>query len=253
MRKQSQWLVCSRPRTTPRLRLVCFPHAGGGASAFSRWGDMLKDEIEVWAVQMPGREVRLGERPLSRMQDAVAAIVEEISRCVAPPFALFGHSLGALTAFEVARDLRRRRLPEPCHLFASGARAPHLPDPDPPIHHLPDEEFLEQLCERYEGVPQDVLDDEELLQIVMVPLRADFEISETYRYETEPPLACSLTALGGEDDLVRREELEGWREQTQSGFQTAMYPGGHFFVQSHQQQVLQLVADTISKNLHVAK
>src|SRR5579883_2155511 len=141
----SPWRVCFKPNPQARLRLFCFPYAGGAASIYRLWPQLLPETIEVHAIQLPGREGRLLEPTYVRL----APIIDEVTQAIAPlldrPFALFGHSLGALLAFELARQLRRLQRPQPIHFFASARRAPQFADPDPPIHRLPDAEFLEEV------------------------------------------------------------------------------------------------------------
>jgi medium-chain acyl-[acyl-carrier-protein] hydrolase len=241
------WLVRPRPVDTPRWRLVGIPHAGAGASVFATWPDLLPPTIEVCAVQAPGRENRLGEVPYRRVRPLVGAIADALGPLFDAPYALFGHSLGALVSFELARELRRRGRPDPRHLFVSGRAAPHLPPRRPPIHALSDEAFRAQI-RRFAGTPDEILEHEELMQILLPGLRADFELVETYRYHDERPLECPVTALGGVDDpWVTRDELEAWRVHTSAGFRIAQWPGQHFYLQSERAGVLALVADTLSR------
>src|SRR5262245_10714091 len=135
---QSNWLFRFRRDAAPRLRLFCFPYAGGTASAFRGWHDAIPQPIEVCAVRLPGREARLAEPPFTSSETLVPAVADALEACLDVPYALFGHSMGAVAAFEVARELRRRARQPPVRLFLSGARAPERPNPDPPIGHLSD-------------------------------------------------------------------------------------------------------------------
>jgi medium-chain acyl-[acyl-carrier-protein] hydrolase len=145
------------------------------------------------------------------------------------PYAFFGHSMGSLVAFELAREMRRRGLPGPELLMVSGHRAPQRPDPEPPIHGLPEHEFLEEI-RQLNGTPEAVLKNPELLQLVIPVLRADFEVCETYAYEEETPLACPIAAFGGTEDAdVPREDVAAWSHQTTGPFTLRMFPGGHFY------------------------
>jgi len=244
-RRQSCWLVCPQPRPRARWRLFCFPHAGGGASVFHSWSRLLPEEVEVWSIQLPGRETRLRERPLTDIKDVVAALGREMPGRLDVPCAFFGHSLGAHVGFELARLLRRQKLGGPRHLFVSAAPAPQLPDPRAPIAHLPDKEFVEKLCRRYDGIPAEILGNAELMKILLKALRADVEISETYRCQQEPPLEGPITILGGEEDYLTRDQLAAWREQTLGSCELIMFSGGHFFIQVQQQRILQLIAEVL--------
>jgi medium-chain acyl-[acyl-carrier-protein] hydrolase len=226
------------------VRLYCVPHAGGGASAFRAWGAALPG-VEVRSVQLPGREDRIGEPALRSAAEIAGPLADALQDDGAPSgrWALFGHSMGALVGFEVLRELRRRGTPGPVHFFASGHRAPQLPDPDPPMHALSDDEFLDALDERYGGVPAAVRESDELLELLLPGLRADVSVCDTYEHVEEEPLDCPLTALGGERDRgVRREELEAWREQTRGEFRLEMFAGGHFYLQERETDVLRAVA-----------
>jgi medium-chain acyl-[acyl-carrier-protein] hydrolase len=162
------------------------------------------------------------------------------------PFAFFGHSMGALVAFELARELRRRSWRGPVLLAVSGHHAPHRPDPDPPVAHLPDAEFLEQMRVRYDGIPAEILAEEELLKLILPVLRADVLVLETHPYVEEPPLDCALSCFGGEQDRhTARDDLEAWREQARGPFTLHTFPGGHFFIESAREAVLRALSDDL--------
>ncbi|MDB4894666.1 MAG: beta-ketoacyl synthase, partial [Firmicutes bacterium] len=153
MSEQHSWFVPHRQSPRARLRLYCFPYAGGGASLFRTWGQFLPETIAVVGVQLPGRESRLQEPAFHRLEPMVAALTAALRWHADLPFAFFGHSMGALIGFEVARSLRRQQLPGPVHLIASGAAAPQIPRREPPIHGLSDGAFLAEL-HRLGGTPQ---------------------------------------------------------------------------------------------------
>jgi surfactin synthase thioesterase subunit len=231
-----------RPAPGTRLRLFCFPYAGGGTGAFRGWTGAFPPAVEVCPVYLPGRERRFREPVHTRME----ALVEELRQALRPhldiPFALFGHSMGAAVAFELARAMERDGTP-PAHLFVSGRRAPGRPPEREQIHALPDAEFVERV-RALEGTPDEVMADPEMMELLLPVLRGDFQLSETYRYREGPPLSCPLTALGGTGDAhVSRDDLLAWRDQTQGFFRLRTFPGGHFFVHTHQADVIQEVAD----------
>lgn len=245
MSEHQAWFVSHRRSPRARLRLYCFPYAGGGASLFRKWADFLPDAIEVAAVQLPGRESRLHEAPFQRLEPMVEALTGAVRDHADLPFAFFGHSMGALIGFEVARSLRREHLPGPVHLIASGAAAPQIPRREPAIHGLSDGEFLSEL-HRYGGTPQAVLEHEELMKLLMPLLRADFAVCETYAHTPGAPLACPITAFGGAGDtMVSHEDLAAWAQQTDSTFHTQMFPGGHFFLSSAQSSVHGAIAEAL--------
>jgi medium-chain acyl-[acyl-carrier-protein] hydrolase len=232
------WVSISPARGRRIGRLFCLPFAGGGASAYYRWPSHVSDGIEVARVHLPGRETRLREPLFNRLASLVDVLVEELAHWIDGPFVLFGHSMGALLAFELARGLRRRHGLIPLHLFASGFRAPQLPPSESPFSHLPDAEFIESV-RRYGGLPDLVAQNEELLEIFLPILRADFAMTETYVYQEEPPLECPVTAFGGlSDPKVGPEKIFAWNVHTSVRFNPHFFPGGHFFVHDSEPLVL---------------
>ncbi|MCA1566165.1 MAG: thioesterase II family protein [Acidobacteria bacterium] len=220
------------------MRLFCFPYAGGNITLFHSWSRQLPASVEVCAAQLPGRGNRLREAPFTSLQPLVESLGQAISPLLQKPFAFFGHSMGALIAFELARYLRREKGVSPRHLFVSGRRAPQSPQRESPIYNLPQQEFIEEL-RRLEGTPAEVLDHPELMELMTPLLRADFTVVDTYEYVPELPLECGITAYGGlQDHEVSLESLEAWRELTRGRFILRMLPGGHFFVQSGQELLL---------------
>jgi medium-chain acyl-[acyl-carrier-protein] hydrolase len=176
----------------------------------------------------------------------VAAAADALRPHLNLPFALFGHSMGALVAFELARELRRRAWPLPVMLAVSGHEAAQRPDPDPPVAHLPDAEFLHEIRTRYGGIPDEVLAEEELIQVLLPVLRADVLLLESYVYQHEPPLDCAISCFGGvQDGHVTRADLEAWREQTRGPFELHTVPGGHFFIDSAREAVLRALSEDL--------
>lgn len=241
-----RWITRPRPAPRARLRLFCLAHAGGGASAFRGWADVLPSDVEVCPVQPPGRENRIAEPAFDRVEPLVQALADAIDPYLDLPFALFGHSNGALISFELSRLLRQRGRPGPVHLFASGRRAPDLPAGTGPIHALPEAEFLGELG-KLGGLPQALLEHRELLSLLVPTLRADVSIHETYEFREEAPLACPITAYGGVADVkVTRAHLQAWGRHTAGPFVLRMFPGGHFYLFEERDTVLR----TLSGDLH---
>ena len=239
----SNWLTPSKRSAGARSRLFCFPYAGGGASVFRTWHAAIPETVDVRAVQLPGRESRLQVTPYLEMGPLADAAVEAIGPATDLPYAIFGHSMGALVGYEVARRLARDGRP-PALLVVSGHRAPHLAPEGAPSHDLPDEELVREV-ERLNGMPREVLEHAELRELFVPILRADFRVCETYTYDAGEPLPCPIVAYGGLDDPeVSREALEAWREQTTARFVARLFPGDHFFVVEHAPLVLRaLVRD----------
>lgn len=234
------WIVLARPVSRPRFRLVCAPFAGGGAAFYRSWANKLPPSIEVCALQLPGREQRYREPRLTTMD----AIVEGAANAVAPlfldcPVILFGHSMGAIIAYETARALRARLGRRPLALVVSGRIAPHLRLSRPAAYDLPEPAFIDHL-RSLNGTPPEVLDDEELLRIVLPIVRADFEAIETYRPFPGPRLDCPVLALGGDaDPEVEEEALLAWRTVTTGRFDSRMLRGDHFFLIAQEATVLE--------------
>jgi medium-chain acyl-[acyl-carrier-protein] hydrolase len=223
------------------VRLVCLPFAGGGAGAFRTWADALPLTVEVCAVQPPGRETRFREPPYARLAPLVAALADVLPPLFDVPVVLYGHSLGALAAFELARELRRRGGPVPAQLIVSGRVAPDVPPRPRPLHTLPGAEFRAEL-RRLNGTPAAVLDNDELMAAFLPVLRADFAAHETYEYREEPPLDCPILAVtGAADTLAPPDQLDGWRRHTRAAFEARVLPGDHFFLQTQRAALLQLL------------
>lgn len=234
MNDMQRWLARQPVRGELRLRLMCLPFAGGGAQIYRNYGQMLPAGVEVCAVQLPGRERRVGEPALTSVTETVAQLLPVMRRLVDLPYVVFGHSLGALTGFELVRGMRAGGLPLPLHLVVSAHRGPHLPDPGAPIHGLPDDAFVAELM-KLNGTPPEVFAAPELRDLMLPLLRADFRSAETYVHTSEPPLACPITAFGGDaDPLVAPAEIEGWRPHTSAGFDSHIFAGDHFFFQRAQ-------------------
>ena len=242
------WFTSQRPNPRARLRLFCFPYAGGGPAIYRLWPQSLPSLVEVCVAQLPGRGTRLRDQPFTSLDALIEAAAEAIAPLLDKPFALFGHSMGAMISFELARRLREQGRPQPAHLFVSGRKAPHLPNHDPVSHNLPEAELRRELL-RLNGTPREVLEHPELMELMLPLLRADFSVVETYVYRPGIPLDCPLTAFGGlRDSEVSREQLEAWREQTAGEFALRMLPGDHFFLNDAQAQTLLLSA--LTRELH---
>ena len=240
----SPWFVVQQ-RPSARLTLYCVPHAGRGASLYFPWRAVMPDWIELRAIQLPGREGRRGEPPMTR----IAAIADGLTQAMLPladrPYAFFGHSMGALIAFETARNLRRLGAPPPRALVLSGRRAPHIVDHDTPIHALPDDDFVAAMCARYNGIPQIILEQPDMMRMLLPVMRADIEAIETYAYRDEPPLAEPFFIYGGRDDAqMAPGHIAGWQSLTRQPRAPRLFDGGHFYLQDARDGlVAALVAD----------
>jgi medium-chain acyl-[acyl-carrier-protein] hydrolase len=247
MPSNGTWVFRLRRQTPPRLRLFCLPYAGGSAAIYRGWPNALPSDIEVCAVRLPGREARLAEAPFRRAEDLVPTLASALEPLLDAPYALFGHSMGAIAAFELARELRRRNHPLPRRLLLSGARAPERPNPDPPIGDLPDQDFLAEVRRRYDGIPGAVLENPELVELLLPSLKADFILFETYSCREEPSLDCPISTFGGLDDpRVGEDDLRAWSRHSTRPIAVRMFPGGHFFLQEAEPAVQRAVSEELA-------
>lgn len=230
-----------KPRTVPapRLRLFCFAYAGGSASVFNAWPEHLPGDVEVCAIQLPGREARLAQPA----HTDISMLVPELARSLDGllhdlPYVTFGHSMGATVSFELVRHLRDVGAPQPRLMFVAGRRPPHVDRPDVIIHDLPDRQFAHAVAQ-LNGTPQEFLREQELLDLVLPMLRADFTLVERYRHEPGPPLDVPMVAFTGAGDVrVPREIAAQWARYTGKSFALRVLPGDHFFLRSAAEQLL---------------
>jgi medium-chain acyl-[acyl-carrier-protein] hydrolase len=236
-----------RKSASRRLRLFLFPFAGAGASAFRAWPAGLSPDIEIYALQPPGRESRIAEPPFSSLQALVRALADDVSGLALEPYAFFGHSMGALVAFELSRELRTRGHNEPVHLIVSGFRAPYLPPRRAALHRLADDSLVDEL-RRLDGTLPEVLDQPDLLELVLPTLRADLAVCETYDYRSERPLSCRVSAWGGTlDSDLNETELYGWSATTSGPFAVQRFHGGHMYIVGAGPVLAQRLSQTLAE------
>lgn len=249
----SRWILVPRADAAARLRLVCLPHAGGGASTYFGWGAALQPAgIEMRAVQYPGRESRFSEPRIESATEMVRALVErwdEISGGGA--CALYGHSMGAVLAFELAAELERRGAANPPRrLLVSGHQAPHLPYRAPRVHMLPESEFLPAVSAHFGGIPSELLQDRDIAALIATTLRSDFTLVENYAWKNTGPVSVPMLAMGGSDDPWATEaELVAWASHTRGAFKLRIFPGGHFFNQTERAAVLAEIVENLAGEL----
>lgn len=234
----SRWIAYARPHLQCPLRLFCFHFAGGAASLYRPWVSRLFPSIDVLPVQLPGRETRFGEPPLRFAEEVASALLSELQPLlVEKPVALFGHSMGALLAFEVAR-----RLPTPpVVLFLSGCPGPTAGRHRPSVHDKDDRAILDRL-RAIGGVPADILADTRTMNVFLPTLRADFSIVENYAPPTEARLASPIVCFAGaEDPEASTDEVRSWSRHTDAEFLVHTVPGDHFFIRSASDLVLAVV------------
>jgi medium-chain acyl-[acyl-carrier-protein] hydrolase len=232
-----------------RIILFCIPHAGGGASAYRHWASALAPHVTVRPLQLPGRESRFGEPVLTALDAALADLCRAVEPDVSRRFALFGHSMGALLAFELAHRLRNEIGLEPEHLFVSACRAPHFPPLGGVFSELPQQAFIDVVSRRYGGIPAAVLADEALMTAVLPAMRADFGILERYRASDRAPLDCPISVFGGWNDTITPQSaLLAWRQHTAGAFSLEMLDDGHFYLQSKRLHLIDKILAALRNN-----
>jgi len=242
----SPWLLRFKRNPGASVRLFCFHCAGGSASEFRGWPTHLPGRIELVAVQLPGREGRVKEPFIAQMDDLTGGVVEALIPLLDKPYAVFGHSFGALGAFETIRELRRRGQRQPFLFVPAGRQAPQLKEKKPPISSLPKQAFIEELHKDYGNHIGHVLDSPELREVFIPQIHADFALSETFRFRDEPPFDFPIVACGGtEEHELETDELEAWSALTSRSFQSRRFPGDHFFIRESQVLVIEAIKQAI--------
>jgi medium-chain acyl-[acyl-carrier-protein] hydrolase len=242
----SRWIHCPRPNPRAALRLFCLPHAGGDTWVFQEWQMRLGSAVEVCPIRLPGRGTRFVDPLFTDLEALAQALCLGVGEALDRPFAIFGHSMGALIGFELARAIRRVWRKSPEILCAASFRAPHLAGFAPPISHLPPYLLLTTLRQRY-GAEFDLAGNEDVMQLMMPILRADFSMCETYAYVEEEALACPIAVYGGNADMsVDRTELAAWLYETNGAFVQHDIEGDHFLPVRSKDALLALLANDLA-------
>jgi len=241
-----QWIIQPQPRPNARMRLICFPYAGGGASAFNDWADVMPADIELCIVQLPGREERLREPLLTSMSELVERLANEVLTYNDRPFAFLGHSMGAIVCYEVACRLRAMGEITPNHLFLSARAAPQMQQNSEPLRFLDNDAFIERLHGLYGAVPDAIRHSAELQEVFLPILRADVAMLETHDYVAAEPLECAVTVFGGDTDpAISSSMLAGWQELICASFAQHEFAGGHFFIHSQRKAVVSAIVECL--------
>jgi medium-chain acyl-[acyl-carrier-protein] hydrolase len=241
-----KWFHVTSPRPGALLRLFCFHYAGGAAQMFKTWQQKIGSDIEVCAVQMPGRWSRIREAPLRSVAQMANAVAEVISPLLDRSYAIFGHSLGAAVGFELIHALAEKGARPPVRLFVSARNAPHRPGSIQPFHPLPDAQFIEALQDNYAALPREVLEDPDLGPIFLNVLRADLEAIETHRYTPRALFSVPITAMGGRrDQVISEAQLEAWGELTTGDHTLRMFDGDHFYIVPREDEAIGLIRKTL--------
>ncbi|MCX3292353.1 MULTISPECIES: thioesterase II family protein [Streptomyces] len=241
---ENLWVRQFHPAPAAATRLVCFPHAGGSAPYFLPVSKALSPGVDVLAIQYPGRQDRRQEKCVDNIADLADAVTAELLPWTDRPLVLFGHSMGATLAFEVALRLERKDI-VPLALFASGRRAPSRYR-DERVHQRSDDEIIQEL-KALSGTSSEVLGNEEILRMAMPAIRGDYTAAETYRHTGGARLSAPIHVhYGTEDPRVSREEAEAWAEHTSGRFDIQSHPGGHFYLNDEGPRVIEAIARVCS-------
>lgn len=238
----SPWIsgICSTPEAC--VTLYCLPYAGGDVSIFKNWYNQLPSSIDVCPIKLPGRGTRIDEPAHTSISTLAAEIAKVIEMSSTRPYAVFGHSMGALLAFEAARIIRSNGGPMPFHLFVSGCAAPHVRRVQRTTYQLPNAEFIADI-QRLNGTPAEFFNYSELVSLLLPMLRADFQACQTYVYHPQEILDVDITVLGGERDLeVSASQLCAWRDLTGGRVRVETVPGDHFFLHHFERHLLAVVS-----------
>lgn len=241
------WIRLSHPNPQATVRLFCLPYAGGGSSIFRLWPQMMPNNVELGAFVFPGRENRRNEPPISDLKILIEHLVQALLPYSDKPLTIFGHSMGSIVGYELAKALEARNI-QPAWLFVSGSAGPQVPDSVRSLHLLSDEQFIEALSRRYQAIPDVILNDKALLEIMLPILRADIKLLETYAYEEATPLNCPILACGSfEDPEATLQDITTWQKHTRTTFLSHMFPGDHFYLNSQRPLLVSCLAEILTR------
>lgn len=245
----NSWFFRPKANRKAKLRLFCFPYAGGTAQIYHSWPDLLPDEIEMIAIQYPGHIKSLQAKLFNRMSELVEAIYDQIKGCMDKPYAFFGHSMGAMITYDLAQYICTKKAPPPVHLFQAARRAPHIQSIQPALHSMSTAEII-SVMRSFRMLPEEVINNEYILQLILPGIIADFEMVETWQYNPHSsPLPIPITAFCGvNDNQAAHNDMEEWRKHTVKEFNIFIYPEQHFFIHNEQvrRNMLQVLINTLT-------
>jgi surfactin synthase thioesterase subunit len=235
-----QWIKIFKPLHEPKIRIVCFPYAGGGASVYREWSRFLPDHFELLSLQLPGREDRIREN----YADDLFKLIESFHPTLFPmlnlPFVFYGHSMGALIAYEYARYLSHNFNVEPIRLFLSGRSAPNEVRRGKNLNELIDKELIEEVTSM--GASKILLESPQLAELFIRTIRADLTMLDKYQFIDGHDISCPITVMSGvNDSSFEVEDLDAWNNHTKGGLTKLFYPGGHFYINENLEQVIRSV------------
>lgn len=235
---------------SPAIRLFCLPYAGGGASVYRLWPNCMPPGVELCRVQLPGRESRFREAPFTQMSQAIEPLLTVMKPLLDRPYALFGHSMGALMSFQLSHALTASGYP-PAALCVSAWRPPHHSPPNP-IAGLPDDALVQELQHRY-GAMSRAMENPEIIEMMLPVLRADLSVVESVTYSEGQALPCPIHVFGSpEDTWVPSDQLIDWQRHG-TGCDVKLFPGGHFYLNDHAESLATDVGQRTIDALNVAQ
>lgn len=241
------WLAYIASKNHAKVKLFCFPYAGSSCHYYRKWQNFINEAIQVCPVEIPGRGLRFHETAVTHLPSLIKLIARDMIPHLNKPFAFFGHSMGALIAFELLRVIEKDAGLIPEILFVSGCSAPQRYGRESPVHTLPNSEFIEKVKEM-NGTPPELFENRELMQIYVPILKADFAMCENYSYIASSPLSCPIVAFGGSDDIeVSESQLNMWGEQTADRFDKHIVSGDHFFIDKEMPFILGIIQKELLK------
>ncbi|MCE2595214.1 alpha/beta fold hydrolase [Motilimonas cestriensis] len=239
------WFHVPKPKVNPKLRLFCLSYAGGSSATYSPFADQLPNEVELVAVQLPGRGIRLSEAPYTNLSQLVVDLSKQMQPLLEVPYVVMGHSFGSRLGYELVQHFRMLQWPLPLHFIASGSKAPHYKNTDSPIHQLPEAAFIEKL-RSFGGTPDEILNNADFMEMLLPMLRADFAMVETHQSEIRPALDCDLSMFGGvNDEGVPQDKLLDWQLHFSGHISETLFEGGHFFIETHKALVIKSVKEKV--------
>jgi len=245
------WYLEYKKNPDATIRLFCFHHSGGGASAYYPWADYLLPKIEMIAIQLPGRESRFTEPLNNNLRDITAKLSDGFAIYKDKPFFVFGHSLGALISFEFIKSIHQLYSLSPRHMIVSATKAPHLPFRMKHLSQLDDKALKEEL-KNYNGIDERILNNDELLDLFLPIIKNDFSIYEHYNFLESMSIPCDILAISGDQDqTVSPKEILAWAQYTEGKFEHISFPGKHFFIKDHQKKILEMINQIGDKHSQV--
>lgn len=230
-----------------QISLFCLPFSGGTVYSYQKFKPHFPKSVTMIPVELPGHGKRIRELLLTDIHAMIEDLYAQIRPKLQTPYALYGHSLGALLSYLLICKFANEQAPLPFHLFVSGHQGPSIPEKEKDLHLLPQREFIARL-QQYGGLPQEVVEHRELMDLFVPMLKADFQAISDYHYTPAPKLNLPITVMFGSEEAISREEALAWQEVAVRTIQLQKFSGKHFFIFDHPQAIVQLILYTISRN-----